>query len=406
MLLFLSLLAADPGLVLLVPPDPDGGSFAAAVSADGRVVVGQHNGAAGVFAFRARDGVFVDVGDLDGGLVFSSGVAVANDGVVFGTGYVGNAVEPGDVDGVQVGFSFDDAFVVLGDLSGNEAITNIAAVSGDGRVVVGGAYPVVDADFLPFVVEDGVATALPLRAGATRGEARAISDDGRVIVCADDSGSAAFSSGYLVVDRALGADLPVAPAAISGDGRVVVGFVPDGDFIQAVRVVDGGDAERLGELPGGSPSSEALSASFDGAVIVGRSATGVDEGDPDSEEAFIYTARDGIRRLEDVAVDVGIDLAGLDGGFLSQATAVSADGTVVVGNAVVGNVATRRVRAFVLTLPATSEGEGEEGEGEGEGEPDGEDLVVTPPSGCSCDAIGAPLWLGLVVVSTTRRRRR
>lgn len=393
------LVLGAPGLQLLEPPVPSTDSYAAGVSADGRVVVGEHSSAVGVFAYRAVEGVVVDLGDLEGGLVFTSGRAVTDAGEVFGTGYSSNVVEPGDVDGVQVGFSYVDDFEILADLTGNEAVTNVAAVSADGRTVVGGSWPSINGDFVPFVVEDGIATALPLRATATRGEARGISADGSVILCADDSADLGFSSGYLVVDRAVGKSLPIVPADISGDGLVVVGFVPEGDFVAAIRIVDGGDNERLGELPGGSVSSEALAASFDGSVVVGRSSSGVVIDDPDSEEAFIWTAATGVRLLADVAREAGINLAALDGGYLGQATDVSADGTVIVGNAVVGDP--QQVRAFVLTLPP-AEG-GDEGEGEGEGEREQLELS-SGGGGCGCGVAGQPVWLGLVALLARRRR--
>jgi probable HAF family extracellular repeat protein len=71
----------------------------------------------------------------------------------------------------------------------------------------------------------------------------------------------------------------------------------------------------LGDLPGGRESSEASAISSDGTVIVGRS-------DSDAGvEAFRWTASEGM-------VGLG-DLCGSD--FLSNAEAVSADGSIVLG---------------------------------------------------------------------------
>jgi probable HAF family extracellular repeat protein len=74
----------------------------------------------------------------------------------------------------------------------------------------------------------------------------------------------------------------------------------------------------LGDLPGGSVSSEALAVSADGSVVVGSSVVSLS---PFAREAFLWTQAGGMAGLGDLPGD----------GFDSAATGVSGDGSVVVG---------------------------------------------------------------------------
>jgi uncharacterized membrane protein len=429
LLVLATLVAQAPGLTVLPPPDPDAegaASYSSDVSADGGTVVGQHSNVSGVFALRAIDGAVEDLGDLPGGIVFTSADFVSNDGsVVAGTGWMANVVEPGDVDGVQIAFRFTgDGYSPWPDLTGNEAVATAGGISADGAVLVGASYTSPSGDFMPYWTDGEVAVLLPVRDGATRGSAVALSDDGTVVLITDDAVVSGLSQGsFLVVDGAgqvlqgptfLGG---LSPNAISADGRIAVGggLTPSGDgetvFAARVSLDDPNTVVSLGDLDGGLNSSEAIAVNDDGSVIVGRSSTGID-GSPDTEEAFVWTSAGGMRRLEDVAVAAGVDVSALGGGYLGQARSVSADGTVIVGNAVVVDAATGSavVRAFVLTLPADAlvpgegEGEGEDGFGVG-------DRLDVPSDGCGCSSLrqthsssAAPL-AGLVLVGLGRLAR-
>jgi probable HAF family extracellular repeat protein len=89
----------------------------------------------------------------------------------------------------------------------------------------------------------------------------------------------------------------------------------------------------LGELPGGRFLSEATDVSADGTVIVGYSATG----DPAviGEEPFRWTQETGM-----------VGLGHLPGGVRSSASAVSSDGGVIVGSSFDGR---RRTQVFRWT---------------------------------------------------------
>lgn len=79
----------------------------------------------------------------------------------------------------------------------------------------------------------------------------------------------------------------------------------------------------LGDLPGGFFSSQAFGASADGSIVVGFSNSAA------GDEAFIWDAAFGMRSLRDVLTAQGDDLAGWR---LTQAFAISADGTTIVGS--------------------------------------------------------------------------
>jgi probable HAF family extracellular repeat protein len=116
--------------------------------------------------------------------------------------------------------------------------------------------------------------------------------------------------------------LPSTARGISGDGSVLVGgssqrttSPPFTTLPEAFRWTSAGGMVGLGDLPGGASRSQANAVSADGSVIVGR-------GTSDSGiEAFRWTSALGM-----------VGLGDLPGGiFGSEALAVSADGSIVVG---------------------------------------------------------------------------
>ena len=103
-------------------------------------------------------------------------------------------------------------------------------------------------------------------------------------------------------------------SGVSSDGSVVVGRGESASGTEAFRWTQAGGMVGLGDLPGGVFFSSARGVSSDGSVVGGR-------GESASGEAFRWTSGGGM-------VGLG-DLAG--GGFDSQAYGVSSDGSVVVG---------------------------------------------------------------------------
>ncbi|MFT3788295.1 MAG: hypothetical protein QM770_19345 [Tepidisphaeraceae bacterium] len=107
--------------------------------------------------------------------------------------------------------------------------------------------------------------------------------------------------------------------AISDDGLVIAGDRVVAGTQTAFRWTSAGGFTNLGDLPGGSTYSQSTAMSADGSVIVGGSPSAASG---TNGEAFRWTAATGM-------VPLG-DLTG--GAYNSIALACSADGSVVVGN--------------------------------------------------------------------------
>jgi uncharacterized membrane protein len=104
-------------------------------------------------------------------------------------------------------------------------------------------------------------------------------------------------------------------SAVSGDGATIVGSSMSADAEEPVRwtTADGGPI-RLGEIAGGGPAGKALAVNANGSVIVGQAT------DDLGPVAFRWTSSGGMQSLGRVAPGT------------SEATGVSADGSVVIGN--------------------------------------------------------------------------
>ena len=68
-------------------------------------------------------------------------------------------------------------------------------------------------------------------------------------------------------------------------------------------------------------------------------------------QAFVWTAGSGTRKLQDIATAAGIEIP--QGVVLLTVKAASADGTIVIGQAINAQL---RAYAFVLKLPASAYG--------------------------------------------------
>jgi probable HAF family extracellular repeat protein len=124
--------------------------------------------------------------------------------------------------------------------------------------------------------------------------------------------------------------LPLAALAVSADGNTVVGFGKyEGAPLPAripFRWTEASGAVPLGDLAGGSGDSQAEAVAADGSVVVGRSA-----GQGNNRRAFVWEAGSGMHDLQAVLVrDYGLDLAGWN---LQGAHGVSADCRTLVGSA-------------------------------------------------------------------------
>ncbi len=163
--------------------------------------------------------------------------------------------------------------------------------------------------------------ALGFLPGATRSNSSDISDDGQVVVGSSTDGSS-YVEGFFwtpgggmigVGDLPGGTSFRSYALGVSGNGNVVVGASRSvNNLIEAFRWTGVGSITGLGTLPG-HDVSQAVSASFDGSVIVGFSDSGV------VRQATMW----------DGASIIG--LGRLPGDNQSVAVDISGDGTVVVG---------------------------------------------------------------------------
>jgi len=117
--------------------------------------------------------------------------------------------------------------------------------------------------------------------------------------------------------------------AVSGDGSTVVGISVSASGIEAFRWTRAEGMVGLGDLPGGNFSSYAFGVSADGSVVVGISYSAK------NREAFRWTESEGMVGLGNL------------GGLWSSAEDVSADGTIVVGKSRTGS---GQYQAFLWTL--------------------------------------------------------
>jgi probable HAF family extracellular repeat protein len=296
--------------------DLPGGTFyssATGVSADGTVVVGTASAASGNQAFRWT---------LSSGMVGLGGTSTAADVSANGSVIVGQR-------GSEA-FRWTQATgaVGLGDFPRGLFQSAANAVSADGSVVVGrgasetcgrggcrNTFPAFRWTHSTGMVALGIGTAMD------------ISADGSVIV-GGSSQAARWTQDS--VGESLG-DLPGGSVnsfawGVSADGSVVVGTGNSESGLEAFRWTRDSGMVGLGVLSG-FDFSVADDLSADGSVVVGYVGVGAET----HAGAFIWDGTRGMRNLRDeLIVDLGLG-ANLAGWTLKHASAISADGRVIVG---------------------------------------------------------------------------
>jgi probable HAF family extracellular repeat protein len=231
----------------------------------------------------------------------------------------------------------------FGSLPGLSTSSTIALdISGDGSKVVGQASGDSGNGVWrheAYLWNNGTMTPLgylPGGGGAgSSSAAGAISLDGTTIAGSSDStqGPQAFRK---VLNGGLGAlgDLDGGTFSsfangLSSDGNVVIGQGTSALGKEAFRW-SGGTMTGLGDLPGGPYESEPRGVSGDGSIVVGYSATGGTVNQP-INSPFIWDAEHGMRNLQTVLTEMGLDLTGWS---LRGAGGISADGTMIVGGGI------------------------------------------------------------------------
>jgi uncharacterized membrane protein len=226
------------------------------------------------------------------------------------------------------------SFTGVGDLPGGNVLSECYAVSGDGRVIVGGSITGgggFSQQFSPFrwTQEEGI-RALVTEFGST--VAAAVSSDGSVIVGYADFGvfsplgAQAFrwtqTTGVVLLGDLPGGNIASFGRAMSSDGSRIAGIGASALGTEAfVLDVETAAFTPLGALSPNPFASFAVGMSGDGTVVVGASSTPVT-----TQSAFRWTAAGGMQALGLPQVPTGVVPA-------SNALAISRDGQVIVGQA-------------------------------------------------------------------------
>ncbi len=302
-------------------------SAAYGVSSDGQVVVGSSSAStSGVSAFMWTEaGGLVALPTLAGG-ASSTAYAVSTDGLVV----VGAS---GSASGPQACIWSNGAAAGLGDLAGGSFHSAALDVSDNGGVIVGYGTSVSGRE--AFRWTGGVMTGLgDLAGGSYQSEAKAVSPDGsRVTGYGTVSGQNVFTW-----DETNGMQDVYASAIaydISADGNNLAGnvnasfIIPEITTIQYHRAArwSGGTPNIIGpEITGTGSQYDSLFYGLtpDASIAVGSYKTS-------SSGPYFAVSHDSInsiRNLKTVLTNGGIDMTGWE---LTAATAISADGSVIVG---------------------------------------------------------------------------
>ena len=233
-------------------------------------------------------------------------------------------------------------------------------VSADGVVVVGLVWNKCNAEAFRWDARgSGVMTPLQ-RLGASypdspappANRATVVSDNGAVAAgwaqtSAVDRWPAVWKadgSGFLL-SAGISLDTPGEVLSISADGRVVAGVWGYDAFYWS----EGTGVVVIGKLPG----ADVLDQTFANAIAASGALIFGGCGSPffTVPRAFVWTAAQGMRPLQEVAAAAGVTVP--EGYQLTNVLAASSDGTVVLGTA---NDADGRQLTFVLRLPASDYG--------------------------------------------------
>ncbi len=343
---------------------------------------------------------FMGLGDLAGGEYRSSAWGVVS---AYGT-----AVAVGDSDsllGHPEAFRWTQPTDMegLGFLTRGLNVSSATAVSADGSVIVGWSIPPTWPWFSQAVrwVNDQI-TALDCLPGDDGGKATAVSSDGLFIVGWSEGPGTPTTRKEAILWHPMGFsplgfigndNRSVAHGVYwSGTAITVVGWsgTADASRCEAFRLELPGSPQGLGFLPGADEST-ATAISPDGVVIVGYSGSeacrwtedggswpinglgffeggesvawavanpggepvivGTSDTNPDPEitdrRAFIWDPTNKMRHLKDVLVNAGVP--NLTDWTLVEATGISEDGTIVVGN---GINPSRNEEAWIASLLA------------------------------------------------------
>ncbi len=336
-----------------------GWHFAAGVSDDGSMVVGQSNSTPTVmeaFRWTAEEGM-VGLGFLPGGNHDSVAWAVSGDATtIAGSSDTASGVEA---------FRWTSAggMVGLGHLPGGGTFSEGNAISTDGFTIVGGSDTASGFEAFLWTPADGM-QGLGFLQVSSYSVAYAVSGDGSTVFGESESASGfeAFrwtaADGMLSLGDLPGGDVAGGAEGASSNGKFVVGRSSSAasgsgnePFLWSQH---SGTMIGLGDLPGGAFAGQANAVSDNGSRVVGNSHIGLPPvpGEPVfSHGAFVWDKAFGMRNLQSVLEnDFGVDTLGVT---MHSATGISANGTTIVGwGTRTASVMTETALSVTLPLPA------------------------------------------------------
>lgn len=216
-------------------------------------------------------------------------------------------------------------FTGLGDLPGGEHKSIPARVSADGSTVVGYSDSILGEEPFRWTWSGGLQGlgVLPREPQtAINSNAVGVNTDGSVVVGYSHTRGFRWTEaeGLVNISDLGGGVLLDFPRDLSDDGSTIVGRIDTGSGYAYARVAGGGVTELI-ESSHPSATSMAVDAiSGDGSTVVGQLGTGSDP-TIDPYRMFRWTAEDGMVASEDLPGSL----------FATGANDVSADGSVVVG---------------------------------------------------------------------------
>lgn len=355
---FMSLPAAHAEPASFTPlGDLPGGGFmsgAGAVSADGSIVAGggcsSYVNGCNTEAFIWQSGTMSPLGfpPSSSPNPFSGIQAMSADGAIL-------AGSGSSDEGTNEPFRWESGvFTPLGRIPGYGTNAHLTTgISNDGGRIVGWGYNASGQNTQAWLWENGTMMGLGTLGGqpGSASSANGISGDGNVVVGGSDGQAFRWINGNMMGLGYLPSPFPGPEvslgsyaASASGDGSFIVGasnaidYSTDQYQVEAFRWSNG-VMTGLGDLPGGDFFSSASAVSADGSVVVGQG-TGAN-----GEVAVIWDSLNGMRDLRDVLVgDFGLDLTGWTLRYVSD---ISSDGTVIVGTGINPNGDYEAFRAVV-----------------------------------------------------------
>jgi probable HAF family extracellular repeat protein len=214
-------------------------------------------------------------------------------------------------------------------------------VSADGETIVGGAPPQPEVQNAAIWLRGTEWRLLGSFPGAVPCDislslANGVSRDGSVLVGGANNGCAFFhafrwqeSTGVVDLGSSV-AGRPSRADAVSGDGRVVLGYQEnDNSLRQGARWIDGHQELFTGAL---GPVGIAAAANFDGSIVTGANCLLAVFAD---QSAWVWTARDGVECLPPPALR---DLGPGEPKVSTRASATSDDGHIIGGGQTVAGL--------------------------------------------------------------------